>query len=210
MKIVTVGDSHSFFTFTAYGGDFSPHVNVYERDGITIKVNWLGPWTMHRVGRDGHNFDQYIQESDKLLFLFFGEIDVRRHLANQINQGIPANKVIEELARKYIDTVRNSAFVNKIVVSMVIPPPHASESPQADESSHLGTDEERRLWNKKLNEWLTFYCKKYSIKHINPYVDYLNSQGMLNVELTDSLHTHVGAPEFAVKRLRTFLKNLRD
>ena len=109
MRIVVIGDSHSVFCF---GGI------------VEAEIYWLGPVTMHRVGRDGLRrllFDKrrWIGWSSvEAAILSFGEIDCRSHVETVASRtGRSVDAVLEELAGRYIEAVTPYAARTRICVS---------------------------------------------------------------------------------------------
>lgn len=120
-KIHIFGDSHS----RIYS---SPYLSNY-----ICNVYYIGPITMHRVGRDqptleelkelskkyyieylpkakkeykhmAYPADDTIKNNDIVLFVF-GEIDIRNHYAKQIEKGRNKNEILESLVNSYIETI---------------------------------------------------------------------------------------------------------
>ncbi len=120
-KIHVFGDSHS----RLYS---SPYLSNY-----ICNVYYVGPLTMHRVGRDkitlvelqkiskeyyidylkvakpeykhmNYPIDDKIEEKDLVVFVF-GEIDIRAHFVRQIEKGRNENEILNKLSKEYISTV---------------------------------------------------------------------------------------------------------
>jgi lysophospholipase L1-like esterase len=114
MTLHVFGDSHSKFLFERFKG---------------AQIHWLGPVTMHRVGRDGLQSlvkDEVTLGPDDWAVFVFGEIDLRCHLLKVADeQGSPREKVIEDTASRYMAAI--SAFcqghgVRNAVICGVVPP----------------------------------------------------------------------------------------
>lgn len=213
--LISVGDSHSAFSFISSSElrEINPHTFryniVYEnlnlKFNFDLDCNWLGPITMHRIGRDGHNFDAYITSDDDFLFLFFGEIDVRLHIGKQISLGRREEEVIDTLVVNYINSIANNEKKNQFIVSSVICPAYSSSGI----GDHTGSDEERSKWTKSLNRKLKDYASFKGIKIFNPYEYYQTDSGNLNNELSDCInHTHVGNPKYVINYLIKYLLSL--
>jgi hypothetical protein len=173
------GDSHSM-EFTNI-----PKCNIY----------WLGPVTMHRMGRDGLNFlnlrAMNIQEGQAVVFAF-GEIDVRCHIGKQRDQGSRnLDEIIETLATKYIHAIlKNRDLYNHItcIVYSVTPPIDGIINPAYP---YYGSLEDRIHITQKLNARLARLCQQVGIEFLDVYEDYATTEGSLNVALSDGcVHIH--------------------
>lgn len=194
--IHVIGDSHSI--------EFS------QIPGCT--VHWLGPITMHRVGRDGfsaiHLPTLGVQDHQIAIFSF-GEIDVRCHIGkirDQYNQDI--NEVIEILATQYIHTIlRNRAlYENLTCIVYSVTPPTVSSNP---DYPIYGPLEDRVAISKKLNNRLACLCKQTNIEFLDVYDDYANPDGTLNNALSDgSVHIHTNSSIAITKKLNQILAKL--
>ncbi len=89
------GDSHAHYLFSRAPGAI---------------VNWLGPYTMHRIGRDGVDFlGRRVNDGDKVLFVF-GEIDVRCHMVRvDRERGNGIESVATDLASRYTAAVMQAS-----------------------------------------------------------------------------------------------------
>lgn len=131
MRLAVFGDSHAETLFAAF-----PSVDIY----------WIGPVTMHRIGRDGiasmlttrwgfRRFKKHILRSYDHVFLSFGEIDCREHIVriaqkNSVDTGV----VIDDLTERYLDAVDAYFGVCRIPVVVCVPPvtPYADTTEQKD------------------------------------------------------------------------------
>jgi hypothetical protein len=117
--VLVFGDSHSDFCF----------------GGIPrCKVHWLGPMTMHRVGRDGLaalDVRQFGATAQHHLVFIFGEIDIRAHVtAQRDSHGRELTEVVRTLCDSYVETVAQNR-VNTGALSATIcsvPPPMVCEN----------------------------------------------------------------------------------
>lgn len=177
--IHVIGDSHS--------QEFS---SIQE-----CKIHYLGPRTMHRVGRDGLDLVNFkalgIQEGD-VVVLAFGEIDVRCHIGKQrdfFHRNL--EEVVHTLLDNYFCTIsRNIAFYNNIhVVVYTVTPPIQSASNVGYES--YGSAEDRVWITKMLNQNLIQKAKAMGLGVIDVYDDYADAKGLLLAEYSDtSVHIH--------------------
>jgi lysophospholipase L1-like esterase len=155
----------------------------------SCKIHWLGPITMHRVGRDGLacvNLQQLkVKEGDVAVFAF-GEIDVRCHIGKQRDQkNRDLDEVIENLVIPYFHTLAlNRALYKKllIVVYSVTPPVEICLNPKFPS---YGPVEDRVAIAKTLNARLADLCKQLEIEFLDVYEDYANPDGTLKVEYSD-------------------------
>lgn len=150
MKIAVFGDSHSVFNFAAYGD-----VDIY----------WLGPVTMHRVGRDGlrslltyrGGFLPWSRDKLRnydLAIASFGEIDCRAHIeAIAAKSGKPVTNVMEDLARRYCDALRHY-FAGNIKNLLVLAVP-----PVAPRATYTGQLADQVALRRELNHELARACK---------------------------------------------------
>ena len=139
-QIHVFGDSHS----RIYS---SPYLSNY-----ICNVYYVGPITMHRVGRDKltlddlkelsqKNYKEYlpkckpeykhmkypdddeIKNNDMVIFVF-GEIDIRNHYAKQIEKGRNHTEIINSLVNNYIETVLlNKSKYNNVKFCIQSVPP---------------------------------------------------------------------------------------
>src|SRR5690242_3783812 len=96
------GDSHAKYLFDNIRG---------------IEVNWLGPVTMHRVGRDGLWFlrEKHLAPDDWLLTVF-GEIDARCHVGRIADErNTSYEEVAFDLVARYIRSISTSN-ARKVIV----------------------------------------------------------------------------------------------
>lgn len=131
MRLAVFGDSHAEALFAAF-----PCVDIY----------WIGPVTMHRIGRDGiasmltprwgfGRFRKHVLRSYDHVFLSFGEIDSREHIdriaqRNAMDTGL----VIDDLTERYLDAVEAYFGVSGVPVVVCVPPvtPYANTTEQKD------------------------------------------------------------------------------
>lgn len=140
--IHVVGDSHAVFCFT---GKKSGNINdfSYKDHTVQFSINWLGPITMHRIGRDGLSFLNITQfnviENDIMIFVF-GEIDVRCHIGKQRDfGGRNMDEILQCLVKNYCETIiKNRSLYQTVhcVVVNVVPPSDNGFNP---EFPHYGT-----------------------------------------------------------------------
>ena len=116
-----------------FGDSHSRIYSSYYLSNYLCNVYYVGPITMHRVGRDNLTIDQLkhlskenykeylptckpeykhmsypsddkIKENDVVIFVF-GEIDIRNHYAKQIQKGRNQSEIINSLVNGYIECI---------------------------------------------------------------------------------------------------------
>jgi hypothetical protein len=174
-----IGDSHS--------AEFS---NI---DGCII--HYLGPRTMHRIGRDGLAILDFkglnIQEND-VVVLAFGEIDVRCHIGKQRDYyDRDLNEIIDVLLENYFKTIlMNRSLYEKIKILTYTVTPPIPEVLNPDYESY-GSIQDRVFISKLLNQKLVEKSILTGIGCIDVYDDYADERGVLIPALSDgSLHIH--------------------
>ncbi len=184
----SVGDSHSLFSF------------AWIRNVVRLPQ---GPLTMHRIGRDGLGtlslfgqtsffWPQTILRRGDTIFLSFGEIDCRCHLANQIAAGRTEEEVIRTLATSYIEALLRARQegITLCVVS-VTPPAYSQYIDQFRTYKPSGSDTDRARYTLLLNTALMELCRAHAIPYLDTYRRYADAQGMLIHALSDG-QTHIG------------------
>lgn len=191
--IHVIGDSHSQ-EFAAIDGCI---------------IHYLGPRTMHRIGRDGLailNFRSLgIQEND-VVVLAFGEIDVRCHIGKQRDLHLRTlEETVDTLLTNYFTTILNnqSLYNNiKVVTYTVTPPIPEILNPEYES---YGPIEDRVSISKMLNKKLLDFSTKAGIDTIDVYLDYADENGILIPELSDG-NLHINT--FCNEPIRSKLFNI--
>jgi hypothetical protein len=211
--IHVIGDSHcpTCFTNCATWSEFCAQTST-ERSNFVFKtdteemrvpftISWLGPRTMHRVGRDGisrGDFGVNIRQGDLLVFVF-GEIDIRIHIGRQVYKlKRDLNEVIRTLAKNYIQRIleAQATFQSQCVVYSVIPPNNKSFLLDGNPSDPFYPSvplEERVKFTRMLNACLAQKCQKNKIKFLDITDIFSDSDGSLNGIFSDGIHI---MPEF--------------
>lgn len=155
-------------------------------------IHWIGPVTMHRIGRDGISFlnlkNLGIQENQIAIFSF-GEIDVRCHIGKQCDHyNRSLDEIIETLVQNYIQTVllNRQLYHNLTCIIYSVTPPTGPDSQTFNYLyPHYGSLEDRINISKKLNTRLSSACKDTGVPFLNVYDDYALDDGSLNPALSD-------------------------
>jgi hypothetical protein len=180
MAVYVFGDSHAHYTFTRC---------------TDVTTFWLGPRTMHRVGRDGASFVPHLAtpKPDDAVVLMFGEIDVRCHIARIArSQGRPIEYVIGELVDRYVVRTR-ATFEHFRIQSRIFmlgaPPPMDPITPNPNLPVH-GPLSERIAIRRMLNAVLEMHTKAYDISYVPIPALYEEPDGSLRRRLSDG-HAHI-------------------
>lgn len=190
-SVHVIGDSHS--------GEFA---NI---EGCVI--HYLGPRTMHRVGRDGLEVLDFkslgIQENETVI-LAFGEIDARCHIGKQrdLHQR-DLNEIIDTLLKNYFNTIFKNLSQYQhlnILTYTVTPPVIVAWNPEYES---YGEPEDRVLISKLLNQRLIEMSSSFGFGTIDVYDDYANPDGTLIEEQSDgSLHIRTSCNQAIKEKLR--------
>lgn len=180
-----LGSSHVLNAKVHVIGD--SHCNEFK--GYPCVFNYLGPITMHRVGRDGLdivNFKNFCIEEEDIVVLAFGEIDVRCHIGKQHHEyQRNFNEIIETLLVNYFNTILlNKSFYEKITVVTYTVTPPITEALNVNYASY-GPVEERVFISRLLNEQLRLFSQNFDCKIIDVYDLYSDCNGILIPELSD-------------------------
>lgn len=197
-RVHVFGDSHSVGCFRADNTEFNSrsfdYTFNYHDLKIPFSIHWLGPKTMHRIGRDGLgilNVKKYHVLENEVVVFIFGEIDVRCHIGKQRDQAKRAlEEILDTLVGNYVKTIiKNRVFYNNIncVIVSVMPPTYSGNPSYPC----YGTLEDRIDITKQLNSKLREVCLLTDIKFLDIYDIYANPNGSLNEALSDQ-GVHVG------------------
>lgn len=191
MKIHTFGDSHSWFGWRELPSTYD------------IKINHLGPKLAYTLGREKTNLinlnDHEMTHNDAVVFCF-GEIDCRCHVHKHITSDTTYTSAVKNVVDSYIDAINEIIDQSKTkpkltCVYNVVPPvnPEMKQSCWNNNFPFIGSDDERKQYTTHFNSLLKQKCKKHDFVFIDMYSDYADSQGFLNVELSDKT-VHIGNP----------------
>lgn len=190
-KIHIIGDSHTH-SFINLGYLEHNWATEYQDKLILVpyQIHWMGPVTMHRIGRDGLSYfnikDYNVQENDDLVFVF-GEIDVRCHIGRIADKkSLKLDDVINDLANNYVKTIiKNREQFEKIncMVFNVLPPTKFYSNFYFP---YYGSLEDRVLITNKLNLKLKELCYQFDLKFIDIYDLYTDSECKLNLLLANN------------------------
>ena len=150
--------------------------------------------TMHRIGRDNTivNFINFFNNPASTFLLFYGEVDCRCHIGKQIALGRKLDEIIEELVGNYFRTISNNIKSYKqIIIGSVTPPTRkekyeSNHGPVTHGFPFIGTDEERSLYTRLVNEKMKEYCDKYNYTFLDLTPYYADEDGMMIFEKSDT------------------------
>jgi hypothetical protein len=160
-------------------------------------MHYIDPVTMHRVGRDGARVLQLesvkVSTGDALGF-WFGEIDVRVHVAKQRDRsGRKRREILETLVTGYLSTlkaVRHVFTASPIIVFSVVPPAGHRHPHFNREMPRNGTDQERVTWTLQINEALRDSAFRAGFGFLDQYTPFADKRGLLDLRMTGD-GTHV-------------------
>ncbi len=172
-RIRVVGDSHALFGFA----------RVRE-----AKIHWLGPVTMHRLGRDG--CFEAVRHLDiptgSVVVFCCGEIDVRRHLKRIADQrGTPVEDLIRDVAGRYLASLqryREQAGAER-VIALAAPPPARFYVPNPE--LEYGTLRDRVAVRRRLNEVLRAEAQSMDVEVLDFPTSLEARDGSLKAHLGD-------------------------
>jgi hypothetical protein len=193
--IYIFGDSHARFNFK--------NLPVENQN---LHVNSI---TMHRVGRDNEiiNFRENMNHQDNTFIITYGEVDCRCHIHKQLSMQRDLNEIVQKLVDDFCLTISNKIKrYKKIIVCSVVPPIRKSEAiGESPEFPRLGTDEERVLFTKLINEQLKINCNKFNFVYFDIYNLYARDDGTLDLELSDKI-CHIQENELIINKILEILK----
>jgi hypothetical protein len=193
MKIYTIGDSHSDFSF---------------RNIIEDRHN-IAPMTMHKVRRDKINFYDIFKSRNvdisynSFVIFCFGEIDIRCHIFNQIQlNDLTEDEIINSLIIDYVNHIKSQKiFFEKIGILSITPPSKKNRNIENINFPFLGLDEDRSRYTIKANSILKELCKENDINFIDIYQYYADENGMLINHMSDG-SVHIGNTVYVKNELK--------
>lgn len=198
------GDSHAYYCFSnaQVPGNMQEQslfcFNTNEQSAcIDFFIHYLGPVTMHRVGRDGFgilNINRFVQEDDTVVFVF-GEIDVRCHIGKQRDEYERClGEVISTLVNKYMATIsQNVKQYARLKVVILGSTPPCDIDPALISLPVHGSLHDRAYINNALCDELARASKERGYYFLDIRPNFSNHDGSLAFELSDG-SVHVGLP----------------
>ena len=174
--IHTFGDSHADGTHSHWGYIHLPNIH--------IKTHHLYGKLMYTFGkskRDVLNIKNFgVNENDTVIFCF-GEIDdIVDHYFNAIKENVEQYKNL------------------KTCVYNVVPPTRGFYCDPDHPYPFLGTDEERKLYYRYMNQKIKEYCNTYHYFYFDIYDECCDEEGFLKKEYSDG-NVHVRNTEHSSK-----------
>jgi hypothetical protein len=181
--IHTFGDSHA-------DGHHS-HWGYIRLPGINIKTHHLGGKLMYTFGKlkfNVLNIKNYgVCENDIVIFCF-GEIDCRYHVHKHVNNEHSYIEIINDIVDNYFNAIKQNVeqYNNiKTCVYNVIPPTRGFAVDSDHPYPFLGSDEDRKMYYKYMNEKLKELCKVYNYYFFDIYDACCDHEGFLKTEYSD-------------------------
>jgi hypothetical protein len=143
-----------------------------------------------------------------VLVFVFGSVDARLHIGRVAETtGRPVVKVIGELVDSFLAAIEAERHGRRVLVVGVLPPAaNDAISPQFD---RWGTQEQRIVIARSLNERLAERCADFGFAFVDHYDRYCDERGGQRPELTsDGLHLHPHARAPAMEGVRSALRAL--
>jgi lipopolysaccharide biosynthesis glycosyltransferase len=174
--------------------------------------------TMFRIGRDNQiiNFKPDHASKDRIFCLAYGEVDVRGHIGRQVGYGRHHETVCKELVNAYFKTIELNITQYKAIIIIAISPPTAMKDHEpcnihteaaGGPIPFVGTDRDRIIYRKRINELLEEGCSKFGYIFFNPYGPYTREDGTLKYELSDKC-IHIGENTFILNEFKKLITSL--
>ncbi|MCP4403198.1 MAG: hypothetical protein GY801_38560 [bacterium] len=176
------------------------HARLFRRP-FCYFTHYLGPVTMHKVGRDGVESvmgnKHKIRNGDSVIFVF-GEIDVRCHIGKQKNEKKrPLSEIIGMLVSNYVSAItdyRGKFRSLNCIVQLVVPPCNPPAHHFNPKYPYHGLLEDRIRINELLNNCLKAHCASNEINVLD-LSSVVSKQGQLNPSMSDG-NVHIGESAF--------------
>ena len=176
-----IGDSHVEHIFKGFG----------------MRIDHVGPVTLRRIVNPE---EQLLYKKFKVIttrdivFLSFGEIDVRCHIPQILaDRSIDPKKYMETLAEDYAVAI-NAANINKAQIVIVSLPPPAKHGKSNDTNFPAGgTQEERVKYTRMLNREIHDQCYVNKYIYLDMYTPFANKEGVLDIPNTKD-YVHIDSP----------------
>lgn len=200
--IHTFGDSHASSTYSHWGR--------IEITNVKIKTNHLGGKLMYTFGKLGKELldikNHGVNENDIVIFCF-GEIDCRNHVHKHITNEFSYKDVINGIVFDYFNAIKqNVEQYNNIrtCVYNIIPPTRWRHEHPSHPHPFLGTDDERKIYYKYMNERIKELCKVYNYFYFDIYDNCCDEEGFLKKEYSDG-NVHLINTEHSTKIINYLL-----
>ena len=171
-RLFVVGDSHALYCYAGIQG---------------AKIYWLGPITMHRVGRDGidsvlpHRLVKKLRSGDYVIFSF-GEIDCRNHVERVAEtENTNWQAVTDRLVARFLRTIAAFSAERGVIagIGCVVPPSGAAALTSLSAQSRI---------RKYLNSKLASAAYEGDLRFIDFYDEYSDHGGSLKYPDSHLVH----------------------
>jgi hypothetical protein len=151
--------------------------------------------TMHRVGRDGTliNFRSEFCSPENIFLICYGEVDCRCHIGKQVAAGREMAEICDTLVAGFEQTISGQILVaRKIIVCSITPSIRKDEyesvhGPVTHEFPFLGSDEDRVMYTRAVNDRLEEMCARHGWTFLNVWSEYARADGTLQYERSDGV-----------------------
>jgi len=182
------GDSHAFLLFRSL---IKEHRNLFQFSK-----------TMYSLGRDTHitHFNQCHNNPNTVFCFTYGEVDVRANIGKQVYYGRNHVTICNELVDSYLLAIKQLVKEYKAIIIVAVPPPARKEDHDqcnlhtevtGGPLPFIGTDLDRVIYTRYMNELLEIGCKAYGYVFFNPFGSYTREDGTLRYEASDNC-IHIG------------------
>jgi len=178
MTLMTLGDSHSLFSFAGVSG---------------AKIYWRGPVTMHRAARDG--IASLVPRNCRpnagdVLILSFGEIDSRTHIPRLARaNGRPTSEEADLLLGRFEQALRHFRARCPATVALSCIGPY---NPAFLEPQWYGSDEECRVDAKAIRDRMNARLATMGVPFIDFRAGYTLPDGSIDAAYSDD-NVHIDA-----------------
>lgn len=190
MNIFTIGDSHCY---EGWG--------LIKSTKYCIKPNHLGPKLMYSLKHDNLKPIQLLPNDDDFIVFCLGEIDCRCHI-HKFKDNL--ENVILNMVDNYFNIISDyvkNLITNKICIYLVPPPSNSEIVYNNPEFPFLGSNDERKVYVKKMNETLIKYCNQYNYLYIDLHNKSCDSHGLLDVSYASVDGVHITNPHIFLEWL---------
>lgn len=197
--IHTFGDSHADGSHSHWGYIRLPNIN--------IKTHHLWGKLMYTFGKSGYNVlnikNYDVCENDIVIFCF-GEIDCRNHVHKHITDEYSYKDIINDIVYNYFNAIKQNVEQYKNITTCVynvIPPTRGFYCGPDHPYPFLGSDDERKMYYKYMNEKLKEFCNDYNYYFFDIYDECCDDEGFLKAEYSDG-NVHLRNTEHSTKVIK--------
>lgn len=134
--------------------------------------------------------DFNIEDGDTIVFSL-GEIDCRCHVHKYVNESVKYEDIIDDIVENYFEAIQLNIDVcniklKNICIYNVVPPIEKHNTLEYIDYPFLGSDEERKKYVLYFNKKLKEKCFQKNYIFFDVYDKYIDKNGFLNKDLSDS------------------------